>query len=202
VSAATCEVHGAGAFTGGRDVTRTAGCQGGGEGGSGGCGGTGQPASATRPEVVGTVAVVGAGGAVGCARRPLGRGEASAGCRRREGAEMATRPEPFEALGRVEPDAGAGVATAATAMPTSTTDKATHERVIRPDKSTVHCRGPEGSKYCDRVLAASGSGCIALRQRSDRWKSGSAAAPGMAGLDLILAALAAGDGGNMGRQRQ
>src|SRR5208283_5735383 len=117
VSAATCEVHGAGAFTGGRDVTRTAGCHGGGEGGSGGCGGTGQPTSATWPEVVGTVVVVGAGCAAGCARRPLGRGEASADRRWREGAEMATRPEPLEALGGVEPDIAARGATAATAMP-------------------------------------------------------------------------------------
>ncbi len=55
---------------------------------------------------------------------------------------MATRPEPLEALGGVEPDIAARGATAATAMPTSTTDTATHERFIRPDKSTVHCRGP------------------------------------------------------------
>src|SRR5271165_5800292 len=78
VSAAVWEVHAAGAFTGGRDVTRTAGCHGGGEGGSGECGGTGQPASATGPEVVvGAVVVVGAGCAPGCVRRLLGRVEAS-----------------------------------------------------------------------------------------------------------------------------
>lgn len=129
-------------MTGGRDVTRTAGCHGGGEGGSGGCGGTGHPASATGLEVVGTVVVVGAGCVAECARRRLGRGEASAGPTRREGAEIATRPQPLEALGGVEPDVAASVATAATAVLPSTTDTAAHERFIRPDKSTLHCRGP------------------------------------------------------------
>ena len=32
----------------------------------------------------------------------------------------------------------------------------------------------EGSKYCDGVVAAIGSGGVAGRQRSDGWKSGSA----------------------------
>src|ERR1700730_16955594 len=41
VRAATWEVHGAGAVTGGRDVTRTAGCHIGGAAGSGGGGGRG-----------------------------------------------------------------------------------------------------------------------------------------------------------------
>ena len=50
-----CELHGDGDVTAGSEVTRTAGCQGGGEGGSGGCGGTGQPASATGTVVVDVV---------------------------------------------------------------------------------------------------------------------------------------------------
>jgi hypothetical protein len=54
---------------------------------------------------------------------------------------MATRPQPLEALGGVEPEVAASVATAATAVPPSTTDTAAQERFIRPDKSTVHCRG-------------------------------------------------------------
>jgi len=63
---------------------------------------------------------------------------------------MATRPEPLEALGGVEPDVAASVAKAATAVQPSTTDTAAHERFIRPDKSTVHCRGPP-----DRALGSS-----------------------------------------------
>src|ERR1035441_11083672 len=55
---------------------------------------------------------------------------------------MATRSEPLKALGGVEPDVAANVATAATAVPASTTDTAAHERFIGPNKSTVHCRGP------------------------------------------------------------
>jgi len=135
------EVRGAGAVTGGSEVARTAGCHGGGEGGSGGCGGTGQPASATGPEVVGIVVVVGAGRAAGCDRRPLGRCDASAGRSGCAGAEMAARPEPLEALGCMEADVAVSVARAATAVPPSTIDRAAHERFIR-EKSTVHCRGP------------------------------------------------------------
>ena len=47
--------------------------------------------------------------------------------------------------------------------------------VIRP-QGTVEPGGggdPEGSKYRDGVVAAIGSGCVAERQRSDGWKSGS-----------------------------
>src|SRR6516165_1699770 len=55
VRAATCEVHGTGAFSGGRDVTRIVGCHDGGDGGRGGCGGTGQPARATGAEVAGVL---------------------------------------------------------------------------------------------------------------------------------------------------
>jgi len=59
----------------------------------------------------------------------------------------------------------------------------------------------EGSKYSDGVVAAIGSGGVAGRQRSDRWKSGSAVrSRGVAGLDLIVAVLvAAGSGGVCGQ---
>src|SRR6516165_6962485 len=62
--AARCDVHGAGAVTGGREVTRVAGCHGGGGVGSGGCGGTGQPASAAGAEAGGVVGSERAGGCV------------------------------------------------------------------------------------------------------------------------------------------
>ena len=97
------EVHGSGAFTGGRVVTSTAGCHGGGEGTGAGCGGTGQPASATWPDGLGTVVVVGAGRATGCARF-LDRDEASTGRRGPDGVEVVIRPEPVEAAAGVEPD--------------------------------------------------------------------------------------------------
>ena len=64
MTAATCDVHGAGDVTDGRDVTSTAGCHGGGAGGSGGCGGTGQPASATGLDVSGGAGADGDGGFV------------------------------------------------------------------------------------------------------------------------------------------
>src|ERR1700722_3153853 len=91
VRAATWEVHGAGAVTGGRDVTRTAGCHIGGDAGSGGWGGTGHPASATGLGVAGTVVV---DSVSGCASRPRGRVEAGAGRTRGEAAEVAAAPAP------------------------------------------------------------------------------------------------------------
>src|ERR1700733_12063316 len=141
VRAATWEVHGAGGVTGGRDVTRTAGCHGGGEAGSGGWGGTGHPASATGLVVAGTVVVVGVGG---CAGRPRGRVEAGAGRTGGEAAVLAERPEPLEAASAGVPDVPATPATAATTVATSTTDPTAHDRLIRPDGSTVHSRDPPG----------------------------------------------------------
>jgi len=55
---------------------------------------------------------------------------------------MATRPEPFEVGRGGEPDVPALVATAVTAVATSATEATVHQRLIRPDKSTFHCRGP------------------------------------------------------------
>ena len=133
-----------GALTGGREVTRTAGCHGGGDGGSGACGGTGQPASATGAEVVGTVTVVGVGRGVRCARCAAFRGDAVVGRASREGAERATRPEPFGALGAAGPDEAASAATAATTVLASTAAAVARERLIRSDEGTVHCRGPPG----------------------------------------------------------
>jgi hypothetical protein len=140
VIAATCEVHGAGALTGGRFVTRTAGCHGGGEAGSVGEGGTGHPASGTGLEVAGSVVVV--DGVDGCAGRRCGRVEAAADGKRGEASELAARVEPLEAARAGEPEVPATPATAATAVATSTIDATAHERFIRPDKSTVHSRDP------------------------------------------------------------
>ena len=146
-SAVTSEVHGAGTSTGGRVVTRFAGCHGGGEGEAGGCGGTGQPASATWPDPVGAVVVVAAGGGAGRAGRPRGRVAASSGRRSREDAKTATRPEPVETPEGFEPDVATSVAIAATALKPSTTAPVTHERFLRPDKSTFHCRGPSDQAH-------------------------------------------------------
>ena len=55
---------------------------------------------------------------------------------------MATRPEPLEVGRGGEPDVPALVATAVTAVATSATEATVHQRLIRPDKSTFHCRGP------------------------------------------------------------
>jgi hypothetical protein len=84
--------------TAGSEVTRVAGCHGGGEGGSGGCGGTGHPAKATGADDV-VVVVDDAGGAAGCV---VGIGRA-----RGTGAELATRPEAFEVGCGGEPDVAA-----------------------------------------------------------------------------------------------
>ena len=45
---------------------------------------------------------------------------------------------------QVHPDVPATPATAATAVATSTTDPTAHDRLIRPDRSTVHSRDPPG----------------------------------------------------------
>ena len=61
-----------------------------------------------------------------------------------EGAERATRPEPFGALGAAGPDEAASAATAATTVLASTAAAVARERLIRSDEGTVHCRGPPG----------------------------------------------------------
>lgn len=66
--ALSSDLHGLGATTGGRELsgTRTAGCQGGGEGGSGGWGGTGHPARvAGRRDAAAGRGAVGGGAVVG-----------------------------------------------------------------------------------------------------------------------------------------
>lgn len=55
---------------------------------------------------------------------------------------MVTRPEPLEATRGVAPEVVANVAPAITAVPTSRSKTVAHERFIRPDDTTVYCRGP------------------------------------------------------------
>ena len=138
--AATWEVHGTGGVTGGRDVTRTAGCHGGDEAGGVGWGGTGHPASATGLGDAGAVVV----GVDGCAGRPRGRVEAGAGRTRGEAAVLAERPEPLEAASAGAPAVPATPVTAVSAVATSTTDPTAHDHLIRPDRSTVHSRDQPG----------------------------------------------------------
>ena len=134
--AATCEVHGTGAFSGGRDVTRIVGCHDGGDGGRGGCGGTGQPARATGAEVAGVLSE----GADRCVW-PLCREEARAG-RRGEAAQWATRAEAAEVDAGGGADMAAIVATAATTATVSRTETVAPQCFISGEKGTIHCRGP------------------------------------------------------------
>ena len=57
---------------------------------------------------------------------------------------LAERPEPLEAASAGAPDVPATPATAVTAVATSTTDPTAHDRLIRPDRSTVHSRDQPG----------------------------------------------------------
>ncbi len=101
------------------------------------------------------------GGVDRCVGRRRGRVEADVRRKRGDAAELASRPEPLEA-----PDVPAIVATAATAR-TATAAATAHERFIRPDRSTVHCRGSRdqllGSPAPGMRLSGARPGC---RQRS------------------------------------
>ena len=146
VMAATCEVHGAGAFTGGRDVTRTAGVprrRWGREWRMRGHRAPGQQRRGWGSPVVSSVWV-------GAPSARRGRVEAGAGRTRDE----ATEPEPRDAERRGGPDVPAIVATAATAMATSPTEARTHTRFART-QSTVHCRNPAGQALGTPAAAVS-----------------------------------------------
>ncbi|HSZ35446.1 MAG TPA: hypothetical protein VK773_00020 [Acidimicrobiales bacterium] len=153
-SAARFEVHGAGAVTGGSDVTRVAGCHGGGEGGRGGCGGTGHPARATGAELVAVDVVVDVvAGARERGGRPDGRVVGSGPCLGAGAPPVWLELSGVAGGGESDPEVAANVATDATTA-RSTIAAAGHQRFSPGDKGTSH------SGECPhRTLGTAGGFC-------------------------------------------